>query len=175
MTCDIAGLFYLKFDWRGCGDVSTVSFVFGETDHILIVMRDLYFADGLSVLEPIEFLPLSFHLSEAKHYIITSSSKNVFSFFGNGNVCAEFFMLPKLPVFIRLVSLYELIFKLLQVDIVFFLCFWSRLFFFMLWSFGGLLSLQFLLFLVLLHFFCFRINFHSFNNIIIDNPNIIFI
>lgn len=176
MACDITGLIYLEFDWRGCGDFGAVCLVFGRTDDILIVMWNLNFAYSFSVLQPIEFLPFSLYLSEAKHDIIASSSEDVLSVFGDSHISAEFLMLTKSPVFIRLVSFHELVFKLFEVDIVFFLSLWSGFSLLVLRaSFRSLLLFLFFLLLSLLNVFCFWVEFHGFNNVIVNNPDIIFI
>lgn len=171
MTNYITWLFNLKLDRWICWYFCAICFMLCWTNHILIVMWDLYFIYCFCVLYSVVLFPLPFFLPKAKHNIIASTCKNIFPILTNCNKSTEFFMLSKAPILIRFISFHKLVLKLVKVDLIFFFCLWSLFPFLILRHSLFLL----LVFLVLFHLFFFWIDFHSFYNVIVDYPYIILI
>lgn len=105
----------------------------------------------------IELLPLAILLSEAKQSVIASSRKDYLAIRGSIDGSTEFLVHAYFPVFIRLLSLDELLLQLLNVYI----------------------CLKFLLFLKLLLLLglilCFGAFVHGCDNIVIDHPDLILV
>lgn len=86
----------------------TDDLVFSERDHILAVIGNLYFGNGLSVLISIEFLPFAILFSEAQQLIIASSRKYGFAVTAHVDGSTEFVVQTQSPVFVGLLALDEL-------------------------------------------------------------------
>lgn len=73
------------------GQVGAVELVLSEGDHIFPVMGDLYPADGLCMLQPVELLPLPLALLETKQSVIPTPREE--HPLGNSQRSAEFIVL----------------------------------------------------------------------------------
>lgn len=89
------------------GQVGAVEFVFSEGDHVLPIMGDLYPADGLRMLQLVEFLPRTLVFLETQQSIVSTPREE--HPLGNSQRSAEFIMLSDGSCGIRLPSSDELL------------------------------------------------------------------
>ena len=135
-------------------------------------MGHFHFADCLSMFQSIKFLPFSFGLPEAEQGIISSAHKYRFGVWGYCYWSTKLLVRSKSPLLFRFPTFNELVLKFLYINFLFLLFIFQSCF---LIFFFTLLPLILFLLIPLLYLLLLWVNLHGINNVIINNPYIIFV